>query len=231
MAIDAVNTVGAAFVAGLVTSVHCVGMCGPLGCSLVTMRAGQGERQLAAVAYHGGRMASYVALGAIVGMLGYLPMSRLADSPAVVVPWFLVIALLLIGLGLDRKMPRPAFLMRRMARLRLRVGRMSATRGGLLLGLATPMLPCGPLYVMLGIALVSGSALRGAEFMFAFAMGTVPLLWVAQNRMGILQQKLGPGGMAAVQRGVAVLAALVLAWRLRGTLWFVESPIVGCGCH
>ena len=124
MAIDAVNTAGAAFVAGLVTSIHCVGMCGPLGCSLVTMRASESSRQAATAAYHGGRLLSYVALGAVAGMLGYLPMSKLADSPAVVVPWFLVIALLLIGLGLDKRMPKPAFLLKWMARLRLRAGRM-----------------------------------------------------------------------------------------------------------
>ena len=67
--------------------------------------------------------------------------------------------------------------------------------------------------------------------MMAFAMGTIPLLWFAQSRMGIWQQRLGPRKMLLLQRSVAITAAFVLAWRMRGTLWFIETVGPGCGCH
>ena len=40
------------------------------------------------------------------------------------------------------------------------------------MGLATPLLPCGPLYAMMGIGLLSGSPIRGAELMLAFGRST-----------------------------------------------------------
>jgi sulfite exporter TauE/SafE len=231
MPLEAVDTAGAAFVAGLVTSIHCVGMCGPLGCSLVTLSSDGRERNMGLFAYHGGRILSYLLVGALAGVLGYLPLTKIVESPAIVLPWFLVFALVVVGFGLDKHIPRPAIFLKWMTRLRFGAGKMPAVKRGLALGLATPILPCGPLYVMFGIALVSGSALRGAEFMLAFAMGTIPLLWMAQSRMGVLREKLGVMGMTIMRRSVAVSAALILAWRLRYTLWFVESTAIGCGCH
>jgi sulfite exporter TauE/SafE len=65
------------------------------------------------------------------------------------------------------------------------------------LGFATPLLPCGPLYFILAAALLAGSALRGAEFMLAFGLGTVPLLWLAQSQFHRLQARLSPPGSAA----------------------------------
>ena len=157
MVLETVDTAGAAFVAGLVTSIHCVGMCGPLSCSLAGLHQSQRTRQLTAAAYHGGRVISYLLIGSVAGALGYIPLAALANSPAALLPWFLIAALLITGFGLGKKIPLPAPLLRWVARVRLRTSKMSAARGGLTLGLITPMLPCGPLYIMFGIALVSGS--------------------------------------------------------------------------
>ncbi len=227
--VESVNTVAAAFVAGLVTSVHCVGMCGPLACSLTAGCKAGATASLPAFAYHGGRLLSYGLIGALAGVVGQAPLRWLTDSPAVVLPWFLVFVFLLVGLGLHQKFPRPKFLGRWILRFKEKFSRMSAGVGALMVGLLTPLLPCGPLYIMFGLALVSGSAARGAEFTLAFGLGTVPLLWILQHQMTHLRARLKPATMVRIQRGLAVLTAVVLAWRLRGTLWFVDGP-AGC-CH
>jgi sulfite exporter TauE/SafE len=85
------------------------------------------------------------------------------------------------------------------------------------LGFATPLFPCGPLYFLVGLALLSGSALRGAEFMLAFGLGTVPLLWLAQTQLGRVQRRLSMLWTERLRVGLALTAALVVAWRLRGT--------------
>ena len=85
-------------------------------------------------------------------------------------------------------------------------------------GLATPLLPCGPLYFIFSLALLSGSALRGAETLLAFGLGTVPLLWFAQTNYRWLQVKLGPTRLARAQAIFALTVAAILVWRLRGTL-------------
>lgn len=101
---------------------------------------------------------------------------------------------------------------------RLRGG--SRLKSAALLGIATPLLPCGPLYFLLSLALLSGSALRGAETLLAFGLGTVPLLWLAQTNFQLIRVRLGPVWLARAQTFLALVVAAVLVWRLRGTLGF-----------
>ena len=66
--------------------------------------------------------------------------------------------------------------------------------------------------------------------MLVFALGTLPLLWAFQSGAAWWQRKLSPVTIRRVQRGVAIVAALVLAWRFRDALPFIEGP-GGCGCE
>ena len=63
-------TTVAALVAGLATSLHCAGMCGPIACGLGTLAKSEGERLTAASLYHGTRLVSYGIIGAVCGALG-----------------------------------------------------------------------------------------------------------------------------------------------------------------
>lgn len=224
-----------ALLTGLATSLHCAGMCGPLACGVGMLAKSEGERLAAACAYHGGRLASYMIIGTICGALGKQPLAWFFHSPAVLLPWAMVCALLLLATGLDKKIPRPACLMRITARARLKARTAPAAAGGALTGLLTPFLPCGPLYAVFLALMASGSAVRGAETALAFGMGTVPLLWVAQHQMHRLRVRITPAGMARLQRGLALITALVLAWRLHDTLPFRQTegaaPQTPSCCH
>lgn len=229
--IEAVDTLAGAFIAGLVTSVHCAGMCGPLACAwCVTGDRCRQRDRLAPALYQGGRLLSYSVLGLLAGALGYLPLTRLAGSPVALLPWLLVLLLVIVGLGLDKKVRTPVAMERVLARLRAKLGPLGGARNGFLLGIATPLLPCMPLYLMLGVALGSGSALQGGQMMMAFAMGTIPLLWLAQSGARVWRARLGTRPLVLLQRSSALAAAAMIAWRLRGTLGFAAGT-VGCGCH
>ncbi|MVM38574.1 hypothetical protein GO730_15110 [Spirosoma sp. HMF3257] len=54
-----------AFLTGLISSLHCVGMCGPLVAALPVGRLAQGQRWKAVALYHTGRIATYSILGAL----------------------------------------------------------------------------------------------------------------------------------------------------------------------
>ncbi len=209
-----------ALLAGLATSLHCAGMCGPLACGVGALARSEGERLAAASLYHTGRLASYATIGAICGALGKEPLGWFFRSPAVLLPWALVLALLLLATGFDKRIPRPAFLLRFTARIRFKAQRLPAAGGAAMMGLLTPLLPCGPLYAVFIALMASGSAARGAETALAFGLGTVPLLWLAQHQFQRLRLRLTPRSMARIQRGLALVAALVLAWRLHDTLPF-----------
>lgn len=221
---DPVHTTLGALVAGLVTSVHCVGMCGPIACGLAAMPSSETERLMAMSAYHGSRLASYGVIGAVCGAIGMQPLEWFFGSPAVLLPWVLVAVFLVFGFGLEKKLPRPPALIKWTAKLRFKLGKMSPIRSGIALGALTPLLPCGPLYLLFGAALLTGSALRGAEFAMAFGLGTVPLLWLAQQQLKYLKKRFKPTTLVRFQRSLAIAAALLIAFRLWDTIPFSSKP-------
>ena len=208
----------AALAAGLATSLHCAGMCGPIACGLGNLAKSESERLTAASLYHGARLLSYGIIGGICGALGQQPLKWFFGSPAVLLPWVMVGVLVLMAFGLEKKIPRPAILNRFTARTRFNACKFSAYGGASAMGLLTPLLPCGPLYLVFGTALLAGSAAKGAEFTLAFGLGTVPLLWLAQHQFHRIRGKLTPLAMSRLRRGLALVAALVLVVRLHGTI-------------
>lgn len=220
-------TLVGALVLGMVTSLHCVGMCGPIACGLSSLARSDMQRMLGAALYHSGRVLSYGTIGAICGAAGRIPLERYFKSPAVILPWVLVLLLLVMGFGLERFIPQPAFLGRVTARWRLKAARMPQPLASALMGVLSPFLPCAPLYAMFFATLTASSAVRGAELLVAFALGTVPLLWVSQWGFAVLSLRRGPQVVRRIQRVLAVVAALVIAWRLHGTIpphWYGGSP-------
>ena len=211
---------GSALLAGLVTSLHCVGMCGPLACSLMPARRDEADPHTVATTYHLCRLAGYAALGALAGGIGRVPLSFIGEGAMRYLPWLLVLFFIAVAVRFDQRLPRLPLLGRAYAAVATRLRGGSRLRAAALLGIATPLLPCGPLYFLLSLALLSGSALRGAETLVAFGLGTVPLLWFAQANYHLIRVRLGPVWLARAQTVLALAIAALLVWRLRGTLGF-----------
>lgn len=224
MEFAAINSPAAAFVAGLVTSIHCAGMCGPLACSLMPTRAPAGQRtadpQTVSTVYHVSRLTGYSVLGALAGGLGHTPLTFVSQSALRWLPWVLVLFFVALALRWDRYLPKFAALGKLTWRLQSWLRGRSRVEAAAALGFATPLLPCGPLYFLVALALLSGSALRGIEFMLAFGLGTVPLLWLAQTQFHWVRQKLSPLWLGRVRLGLALTTAAIIGWRLRATLGF-----------
>jgi sulfite exporter TauE/SafE len=223
MEFAAINSPAAAFVAGLVTSLHCAGMCGPLACGLMPVRGDRADPQTVSTVYHLSRLASYAALGAVAGSLGASPLTWLSPIRAALPP---------VGDGAVFRRARPSLgpfpaEIRGDARAHCTAAGFpppALTRGsGRGARLRHPALPCGPLYFLISLALLSGSALRGVEFMLAFGLGTVPLLWLAQTQFAWVRQALPPIWLGRVRTALALTTAVVIGWRLRVTLGF-EGP-------
>jgi len=209
---------GSALLAGLVTSLHCAGMCGPLACSLMPAQRDGTDPQTVATVYHLSRLTGYTLLGALVGGIGRVPLSFLGEGWMRYLPWLLVLFFIAVAVRFDQRLPRVPLLGRAYGAIAARLRGGSRLRAAGLLGFATPLLPCGPLYFLLSLALLSGSALRGAETLLAFGLGTVPLLWLAQSNYHLIRVRLGPVWLGRIQTALALTVAAVLVWRLRGTL-------------
>lgn len=225
-----INSPTAAFVAGLVTSLHCVGMCGPLACSLMPVKGDRIDAHTVSSVYHLSRLASYALLGGLAGGLGRGPVEWLNNDWLRWLPWLLVIFFVGLAFRWDRHVPKPLFLARFTLRVNQWAQQRSRVASALALGWATPLLPCGPLYFIVSFALLSGSVQRGIEFMLAFGLGTVPLLWLAQSQFHWLRRKLSPAWINRIRITLSLATALMIAWRLRGTLGFRGPSIDNLIC-
>jgi sulfite exporter TauE/SafE len=137
---QSIDTSAAAFIAGIVTSVHCVGMCGPLSCSwAISPKSGGFMRNTAL--YHAGRMIAYGIVGGIAGALGTMPLAFFQHGAGIVLPWLLVIAFAIVGLGLDAWLPKPKFLSSGLRRIQTAAFKLRGGVRAAILGLATPLLP------------------------------------------------------------------------------------------
>lgn len=207
-----------ALIAGLVTSVHCVAMCGPLSCAFAPSKRGDAQTPVILMSYHLSKLLSYGLVGALAGAFGSVVTKVVEDSWLNLLGWLLVAFFLVVAFRLDRYFPKPVWLGRFYQKLTIRFQKLSKPVAASLIGFASPLLPCGPLYMIFGLAMFSGSALKGLEFAIGFGIGTMPLLWLAQVKFMSINQKLTPGKLIKLQRAVAFVAALVVAWRLRTTL-------------
>lgn len=196
-------TPAAALAAGLATSLHCTAMCGPLACA---MRVNPLE-------YHASRFASYTIAGAVCGAAGAAAAGMFQGSTARIVPWVMAAVLVMLAFGLEKRIPQPRFMTRLLLKIRLNRS----------LGWLTPLLPCGPLWLMLGAAAVTGSWWSGAIHMAAFVVGTIPLPLLLQSGATRLQQRFSPVTIRWTQGSIALLSAGILIWR-------ASLPLHAC-CH
>lgn len=201
----------AALAAGLITSLHCAGMCGPLACSACARSQGGGGLR-AALGYHAARVVSYALVGLAGGLLGRRLADALSGGATRWITWLFVLFFLAVVVGLDKKLrvPLPRSGLAWLTAASARCG--PRTRAGVL-GFFTPLLPCAPLYLVVVAAALSGSAWSGGAIMAAFALGTIPLLLLLQSQVLFFGTRWSPGTMDLLRRGLALASVVLLVMR------------------
>ncbi len=229
---------GAAFTSGVMGGAHCAAMCGGIAAGFSATAARPGLST--ALQANGGRVAGYVLAGALVGGLGdgLLSVARIdglvmASRAAVGLVLILAALRLLDTTGRLRGLPRPALaLWRRIQPLQRRLGPADSAAKRIALGMLWAWLPCGLSTTLLAAAWLQADALQGAATMFAFGLGTLPLMvsltW-SGARLGRWLQRPAlrhAAGMCVLTAGVLTLAApwLVLHPGMEGAL-----KALGCG--
>lgn len=225
-------TLGAMLVAGIATSLHCAGMCGLLTCGLGL--TGSGPALAATGLYHFCRLVAYGVAGAVAGGIGGLLGLEAGFAGVPWLPLFLVLFLGAVACGLDKKFGSLPFFSKAFQSVRLRAFRMPVPFRAAILGLATPLLPCGPLYAVFAVALASGSATRGSSLMLAFGLGALPAIWAVQAGSGWMARHLGAKGLGRAKQGLAALAAISLLWHFPAMTSFAagdgDAGTTTCRC-
>ncbi len=175
------------FMVGVLTSIHCVGMCGGimLSQSLNKESKSKFDAMKPAILYNIGRVISYSILGGIVGAIGSaftLSLKAQAGMQIFAGVFMVMMGFNMAGFSAFRKFQIKLPMPKSICKMKTK------PRTPFLVGLANGFMPCGPLQTMQIFALGTGSAVGGALSMFMFSLGTVPLMLTFGAISGLLSK-------------------------------------------
>ena len=183
-----IESIGAAFLVGLLGGTHCIGMCGGIVGALssgLSLDVQTSRRRLVAaqLAYNTGRISSYTLAGVLLGLFGQqlgewgtpgdFPVGRIVAGVIMI-----LFGIYLAGwwhslLFLEKA---GAYLWKYIEPLGRRFIPVRTAGQACLLGLVWGWLPCGMVYAVLALSLASGSVIDGGVIMLAFGLGTLPVM-------------------------------------------------------
>ena len=170
------------FVIGLITSIHCIAMCGGINLSQTLQKTADKEVSRTmfknTFVYNTGRVISYTIMGGVLGAVGGLAgMGTGLQTSSLfqgILKLLAGLLMVLMGMNMLEIFPRRLKLYLRLpAFIRRKTGK---SKTPFLVGLCNGLMPCGPLQSMQIVALASGNVFVGALSMLCFSLGTVPLM-------------------------------------------------------
>jgi len=205
-----------AVILGLMGSLHCVGMCGPIAFMLPVDRSNELKKFGQIFLYHFGRLLAYGIIGLVFGLLGKgLYVFGMQQNLSIAIG-ILMILLALTPLKTFNwyNLSKPIYKI--ISGVKNRLGKELKKKSPdtfLTIGFLNGFLPCGLVYMALFGAIAMGSAAEGGLYMMLFGLGTVPLMTTAIYFSGLLK-----GGIRhRVQRLIPVFVIVVgVIFILRG---------------
>ena len=172
----------AAFLVGLVGSLHCIGMCGPIAIALPVPDSSNLSFFTGRILYNLGRVVTYSFLGAVLGLIGSkIALAGAQQGVSIILGVVVIIAVLLPQKYKNYFAQHPAI--QKLAHpLKSNIGVLFSKgtfSAMFLIGILNGFLPCGLVYVALAGAIASGDAVSGAAVMILFGLGTVPAMFAA----------------------------------------------------
>lgn len=165
-----------AFITGLLGSLHCMGMCGPIALALPVVGQTPWQKTWSRVVYNIGRVLTYAMLGLLLGLFGFgLKLAGLQQSISIIAGVLIVLMAVFSTNFIEQKIGNPfkwfgAFNIAQLFQKK--------TYGAVfLIGVVNGLLPCGFVYLALVASVATQQALQGALFMALFGLGTMPLMF------------------------------------------------------
>lgn len=214
---------GMLFVIGLITSVHCIAMCGGINlsqCIPQTKTKADSSRFAAcfpALLYNAGRVISYTVIGFILGLVGMLigAGSEVGVSTLLQGILKLIAGIFMVIMGLNMLGIFPwlrKFSLRMPKFFAVKLGKKKAVSTmPLVVGLLNGLMPCGPLQSMQIVALAAANPFLGALSMFLFSLGTVPLMLGFGSLVSALGRRFAKSVMSVGAVLVVVLGLAMLS--------------------
>jgi len=211
------GTLLAVFIIGILSGVHCVGMCGGIVGALtlgVDPQSGTKRRIGLQIFYNLGRISSYTLAGLMMGWIGAITTQSFAShSLHQILQTFSGVVLILMGLYLagwwrvlTKVEQAGSIIWKRIEPFARTLIPIKNSKHAFMVGMLWGWLPCGLVYSMLTMSLTTASATQGALVMLSFGLGTLPNL-LAMGLMATSLQKILRHPVIKVIAGVSVIIA------------------------
>jgi len=214
---------------GLVSSLHCAGMCGPLVMALPIQHLPRIARTGALLSYHAGRLLIYASLGALSGLLGrHLYLAGFQQAFSIILGSLILLSMVIRFSAANLFTP--------LQDLIIRLWRRPRRYGYLLLGMSNGLLPCGMVYLAVAGALSLPMVGDSILFMLFFGAGTLPMLLI----IGYAGRLIGAEARSYMKKATPYMVALMgILLILRGLdlgIPFISpvmahAPGQGISCH
>ena len=182
-----------ALILGLLGSLHCAGMCGPIALALPLNNQSWFSRITGGLLYNSGRTITYVLLGAASGLAGMgLALGGMQQWTSIIAGAVMILSILVPRISMlndgFNKIAGPFTNLLKQAFSRLFFRR---TFGSLfIIGILNGFLPCGLVYIALAGALVMSHFYQGAMYMLLFGIGTIPVMITISLAGNLISQKI-----------------------------------------
>jgi len=179
-----------AIILGLLGSLHCVGMCGPIAFMLPVDRTNNIKKFTQTFIYHLGRLAAYGIMGLAFGFIGKgLSVFGMQQKLSIIIGALMIFLVLLPSKIFYRyTLSKPVY--RIISKIKNKLGKELQKKTSdtfLTIGFLNGFLPCGLVYMALFGAIAMGNPWKGSLYMALFGLGTIPLMTTAIYFSSILK--------------------------------------------
>ena len=168
-----------ALIFGLISSLHCIGMCGPIAMMLPVDRNNPAKKVIQIMIYHLGRLTAYASLGFIFGVLGKgFHMAGMQQQLSIVVGVLMItIAIVPEKVFMKYNFSKPVY--RLISKVKSSLGSQFKRKSAdalFTIGLLNGFLPCGMVYAALFGAIAMQDVTLGVSYMLLYGLGTIPMM-------------------------------------------------------
>jgi uncharacterized protein len=178
---------------GLIGSLHCAGMCGPITVALPLNNQSWFARISGGLLYNSGRSVTYALLGAIFGLAGMgLALGGLQQWVSIILGIVMILSVLIpwIGGTKNRLMNMADNISGLVRKPFVKLLKVRSYSSLFMIGMLNGFLPCGLVYIALAGALLMSRVYEGSLYMLVFGIGTIPMMLAISVAGNIISQKI-----------------------------------------
>lgn len=164
---------------GLISSLHCIGMCGPIAMMLPVNKSNPAEKVIQILIYHIGRLTAYASLGLIFGLLGRgFYMAGIQQQLSIAVGILMIVIVVVPEREFMKyNFSKPVY--RLLSKIKSNLGNQFKRKSPdafFTIGLLNGFLPCGLVYAALFGAIAMQNLTLSVTYMILYGIGTIPMM-------------------------------------------------------